>query len=309
MRWSTYRAVDGGDRVALVHEDRLHAVRGVGSLLELLDDPDAMAAAASRAVADPVEVADPENVVLRPPVPTPPSVRDFMAFEEHVRNARTTVDAGWYEQPVFYFSNPASLLGARDDVAVPPGCERLDYELEVAAVVGRPGANLSPEQADEHIGGFVLFCDWSARDLQATEMRQRLGPAKGKDFATSLGPWLVTPDELDARASGRGYDLSMTASVNGRPYSSGNMGDLYWSFAEMIAHASRGTRVVTGDVLGSGTVGTGCILELSRLHGEADYPYLRKGDEVHLEGDLLSAVDARVIAGPPLRPLRGGERA
>jgi 2-keto-4-pentenoate hydratase/2-oxohepta-3-ene-1,7-dioic acid hydratase in catechol pathway len=202
-----------------------------------------------------------------------------------------TVDPLWYSQPVFYFTNPASLLGPADDVAVPPGSEALDYELEIAAVIGREGRDLSPTQALDHIVGYVLFCDWSARDLQGAEMRLNLGPAKGKDFASSCGPWMVTPDELVVSAG-------MHASVNDRPYSAGRLDALYWTFAEMIAYASRGTRVVPGDLIGSGTVGTGCVLELSRVHGADAYPWLRPGDLVHLEADGLGAIDARRTRSP-----------
>jgi 2-keto-4-pentenoate hydratase/2-oxohepta-3-ene-1,7-dioic acid hydratase in catechol pathway len=164
-------------------------------------------------------------------------------------------------------------------------------------VIGREGRDVSPAEAGALIAGYVLFCDWSARDLQGAEMRLNLGPAKGKDFASSCGPWMLTPDEL-APAAG------MSASVNDRPCSAGRLDSLYWSFAEMIAYASRGTRVVPGDLIGSGTVGTGCLLELSRVHGAEAYPWLSPGDRVHLEADGLGAIDARVVAGPSVIPLR-----
>jgi 2-keto-4-pentenoate hydratase/2-oxohepta-3-ene-1,7-dioic acid hydratase in catechol pathway len=150
----------------------------------------------------------------------------------------------------------------------------------------------------------MLFCDWSARDLQAAEMKLNLGPAKGKDSAYGFGPWLVTPDELAPLTSRRGYDITLTATVNGVAYSTGNVADLYWSFGEMICYASRGTQVVPGDVIGSGTVGTGCILELSRVHGSDAYPYLHSGDRVRLEGGPLGAIDAAIVPGRPAVPLR-----
>jgi 2-keto-4-pentenoate hydratase/2-oxohepta-3-ene-1,7-dioic acid hydratase in catechol pathway len=214
------------------------------------------------------------------------------------------VDPDWYELPVFYFTNPAAVCGPHDDVAVSPGSSQFDYELEIAAVVGRPGTNLSPEEAESHIAGYTVLCDWSGRDLQMREMRQLLGPAKGKDSATSLGPVLVTPDELESRRQGRAYDLEMTASVNEVPYSRGNLAELYWSFGQMLAYASRGTRVETGDVLGSGTVGTGCILELSGLQGGGQYPWLRPGDEVRLEVEQLGAITATITEAAPVVPLR-----
>jgi 2-keto-4-pentenoate hydratase/2-oxohepta-3-ene-1,7-dioic acid hydratase in catechol pathway len=189
-------------------------------------------------------------------------------------------------------------------VAIPPGSAALDYEIEVAAVVGRDGSDLSPGQAAEHIAGFMLFCDWSARDLQGAEMKLNLGPAKGKDSANSFGPWLVTADEFAPLAAGRGYDVPLTVSVNGVPYSSGNLADLYRSFGEMLAYASRGTRVVPGDIIGSGTVGTGCILELSRTRGASAYPYLRAGDQVRLDGGPLGVIEAGITAGHPAIALR-----
>lgn len=300
MRWSTYADAGGTVRAAVWREDRLHPAPEGTALVDLLgDDGTRLREAAQAALAGPP--VDPGTVTLLPPIPRPPSIRDFMAFEEHVVTASAAiglaVDPLWYAQPVFYFTNPAALRGAHEPVPVSPGSAAFDYELEVAAVIGREGADLTPAEALEHIAGYTLFCDWSARDLQGQEMKLNLGPAKGKDSASSCGPWLLTPDELPAAAA-------MTASVNGRPYSAGSLDALYWSFGEMIAYASRGTRVVPGDLIGSGTVGTGCILELSRVHGADAYPYLRPGDRVRLEVQGLGAIDAPVVEGVPVRPLR-----
>jgi fumarylacetoacetate (FAA) hydrolase len=202
------------------------------------------------------------EVRLLAPVLHPPSVRDFYAFEEHVRNARMTpVPREWYEFPVFYFSNPAAIYGPGEDVPHPDGTEQLDYELEVAAVIGAEG----------RIGGFTVMNDWSARDVQRREMRVGLGPSKGKDFATSLGPVVVTPDEFD------GGSAAMVAQVNGEERSRGNLADMHYSWDEILAHAARNTRLHPGDVLGSGTVGGGSILE----HG--DGRWLQPGDVVELE--------------------------
>jgi 2-keto-4-pentenoate hydratase/2-oxohepta-3-ene-1,7-dioic acid hydratase in catechol pathway len=310
MRWTTYVSPsDGREHPAVLVDGRLHGLRTASRLLDLLgDDGEALARAAEQARADPLDVVPEAEAQLRAPIPVPPSVRDFYAFETHVRTYREAngqqMDPDWYERPVFYFQNPAAIRSARDDVPVPPGCTDLDFELEFAAVVGRTGANLTPDEAERHIAGYLLLCDWSARDLQAQEVRHGMGPVKGKDTATSLGPWLVTPDELEPRRSGRAFDLEMRASVNGQPYSKGNAADLYWSFGQMISYASRGTEVRTGDVIGSGTVGTGCILELSTVHGRDQYPWLRPGDEVHLEAELLGAITARVTEPQPLHPLR-----
>jgi fumarylacetoacetate (FAA) hydrolase len=205
------------------------------------------------------------EVRLRAPIPRPPSVRDFYAFERHVQTARAQrgleMAPEWYRIPVFYFSNPAAICGPEDDIGFPPESSAWDYELEAAAVVG----------GDGRIAGFTVLNDWSARDLQKMEMAVGLGPAKGKDFATSLGPVLVTPDELgDLR-------LEMIARVNGEERSRGNLGDMHWSWDQLLEHAGRNTRLVASDVLGSGTVGTGCILE----HG--DGRWLQPGDVVELE--------------------------
>jgi fumarylacetoacetate (FAA) hydrolase len=205
------------------------------------------------------------DVDLRPPVLHPPSIRDFMAFEEHVANARrlrgADVPKEWYEVPVFYFSNPAAIFGPDDEIPYPAGSQELDYELECAAVIG----------ADGRIGGFTVMNDWSARDLQRQEMRVGLGPAKGKDFATSFGPVLVTPDEFD------GGEGEMVARVNGEERSRGNLRDMYHRWDALLARAAQNTVLRPGDIVGSGTVGSGCILE----HG--DGRWLRRGDVVELE--------------------------
>jgi 2-keto-4-pentenoate hydratase/2-oxohepta-3-ene-1,7-dioic acid hydratase in catechol pathway len=308
MRWVTYRASDGSPRVGLVNGETIHAVREVSNLIELLgDDGERLAQAAESATGDPLEVVPLDEPRLLAPVPHPPSVRDFMAFEEHVVNTRQpgqSVEPLWYEQPAFYFTNPAALRGCRQAVAVSPGSERFDYEVEVAAVIGRGGSDLHPEHAEDHIAGYMILVDWSARDLQRTELALRLGPAKGKDSATTLGPYLVTPDELEPLRSGDGFALTMTAHVNGQAYGGGNWADIYWSFADMLAYASRGTQLVPGDVIGSGTVGTGCILELSNLHGTDAYPWLVPGDEVRVAVDRLGETVTRIVAGPEVVPLR-----
>jgi fumarylacetoacetate (FAA) hydrolase len=219
------------------------------------------------------------EVELRPPVLHPPSVRDFYAFEQHVRTARERrgleVPPEWYEIPVFYFSNPAAIFGPEQEIAYPEGTEELDYELEVAAVMGADGA----------IGGFTVLNDWSARDLQRREMRVGLGPSKGKDFATSIGPVVVTPDEFD------GSSAAMVARVNGEERSRGELGDMHFSWQEIVAHAGWNTRLLPGEILGSGTVGTGCILELG------DGRWLRPGDVVELEVEGIGVLRNRV--GPP----------
>jgi 2-keto-4-pentenoate hydratase/2-oxohepta-3-ene-1,7-dioic acid hydratase in catechol pathway len=298
MRFATFRAPDSTERVGVVEGESLFALAPGVSLVDLLGD---LPGAGRAARATPDAVFGLAEVRLLAPIPAPPSVRDFYAFEAHVRTARATrgleVDPDWYELPVFYFSNPAAITGPGDDIPVPPDCAELDYELEVAAVVGRPGSDLDPATAEAHIAGYTVMNDWSARDLQRREMRLGLGPAKGKDFATSLGPVLVTPDELEPYRQDKAFNLAMTARVNGAEWSRGNLADIHWSFGELLAHASRGTVLRPGDVIGSGTCGTGCILELSAVHGSAAYPWLGPGDVVELAVDGLGTLANSVTAG------------
>jgi fumarylacetoacetate (FAA) hydrolase len=221
-------------------------------------------------------------VRLLAPVPRPPSVRDFYAFERHIATASAnrgaTVPKGWYEIPVFYFTNPAAIVGPDEEIRYPLGTDELDYELEVAAVIGGDGG----------IGGFTIMNDWSARDLQRAEMRMGLGPAKGKDFATTLGPVLVTRDEFD------GSRAEMVARVNGEERSRGNLSELHHSWEVIVAQAGRNTVLRPGDVIGSGTVGTGCILEHN------DGRWLRPGDVVELEVEGIGTLRNRV--GPRPQP-------
>jgi fumarylacetoacetate (FAA) hydrolase len=223
------------------------------------------------------------DVVLRPPVLHPPSIRDFYAFEQHVRTARASrgldVPAEWYEIPVFYFSNAAAVYGPDDAIPYPAGTEELDYELELAAVIGVEG----------QIAGFTVMNDWSARDLQRAEMKVGLGPSKGKDFATSLGPVVVTTDEFDGTAG------TMVARVNGEERSRGSVADMHHSWQAIRDHAALNTRLLPGDILGSGTVGTGCILELG------DGRWLQPGDVVELEIEGIGVL--RNVVGPrPAQP-------
>jgi fumarylacetoacetate (FAA) hydrolase len=220
-----------------------------------------------------------DEVRLLAPVQRPPSVRDFYAFEEHVRNARAVTGRGevvpeWYEIPVFYFSNAAAVYGPDDEIPYPAGTAELDYELELAAVIG----------GDGQIASFTVMNDWSARDMQRAEMKVGLGPSKGKDFATSLGPVVVTTDEFDGTAG------TMVARVNGEERSRGSVGDMHHSWRAIRDHAALNTRLLPGDILGSGTVGTGCILELG------DGRWLQEGDVVELEIEGIGVL--RNTVGP-----------
>lgn len=308
MRWATYLSPgDNREHIGVLTDGAIHGWRGADSLLPLLADRSALAGAAADALADPLEVVPEDAVALRAPVPVPPSIRDFMAFEEHVvtsmRAIGRDVDPVWYQIPVFYFTNPAAVHGPRDAVRISPGSHAFDYEMEIAAIIGTPGSNIPVSEAEDHIAGYSVLCDWSARDLQEQEMAQGLGPAKGKDSATSIGPWLVTPDEIADRRKDNGIDLTATTTVNGKPYSAGNWSTIYWSFAQLISYASRGTELRTGDIIGSGTIGTGCILELSRVHGADRYPWLEPGDRVRVEVEGLGAIESVIEKADPLLPL------
>ena len=236
------------------------------------------------------------------PAPFPvSSLRDFYAFEQHVKTCRAhrglEMVPQWYQVPVFYFSNPLAIIGDGDPVWAPQGSSALDYELELACVIGTVARNLPPDDsAMECVAGFTIMNDWSARDLQRAEMAVGLGPSKSKDFATSLGLRLVPFSELkDCYREGR-LHLDMTARVNGKQYSHGNAGSMYWTWPQLLAHASRDTELRPGDVLGSGTVGTGCILELTP---EAVGGWLQPGDVVELEIERLGTLK-NVVASRPV---------
>lgn len=253
--------------------------------------------------------------LLAPLVPA--SVRDFVAFEEHVEGVSAGVEGKsdvapeWYEAPTFYFTNPHTIRATGDVVAIPE-TRRLDYELELAVVIGGAagsnGESLDPKAAASHIFGYTVMNDWSARDLQAREMRVRLGPCKGKDFGTTLGPWIVTADELDPFVDDDGF-LAVRAEVfvNGERIGEDLVSNMGWPFPELVAYASRNSVVVPGDVLGSGTVGNGgCLGELWGLG--RDIPPLEPGDEVRMViegvGEIVNVVGERVAAPvlPPARP-------
>jgi fumarylacetoacetate (FAA) hydrolase len=228
------------------------------------------------------------------------SLRDFYAFEQHVKTCRAQRGLGmvpqWYDVPVFYFSNPAAILHHDESVYAPLGSQELDYELELACVIGQRCTNLpADDSAMAVVAGFTIMNDWSARDLQRVEMAVGLGPSKGKDFATSLGPVLVPFTVLsDVYHAGR-LHLGMTARINGTTTSQGNARSMYWTWPQLLAHASRDAVLQPGDVLGSGTVGTGCILELTPL---VTGGWLKPGDVVELEIDRLGELRNTVVSRP-----------
>jgi 2-keto-4-pentenoate hydratase/2-oxohepta-3-ene-1,7-dioic acid hydratase in catechol pathway len=241
----------------------------------------------------------------------PASIRDFVTFEAHVAGVRRSVDgasgvpAAWYDAPTFYFANPHTVIGPDDPAVFPAGSTDWDFELEVAAVLGAGGTSLTTEQAGAAIFGYTVLNDWSARDLQSREMRVGLGPAKGKDFASTLGPCIVTADEIQPYADSTGLlDLWCTASVNGAEIGRDVLSHMGWGFPSLVAYASRDSRVVPGDVLGSGTAGNGgCLAELWGRNGTRTPPPLREGDVVTLSVQGIGSVSNRVTAGPPAPPL------
>lgn len=252
-----------------------------------------------------------EKVATLPPVPHPPSCRDAYAFRQHVATARRNrgVDmiAEFDQYPVFYFTNHNAIFGEGDIFVENDHLEKLDFELEAAIVIGKHGKNVTSDKADEYIAGYTIMNDLSARRLQMEEMKLNLGPAKGKDFATVIGPWLVTVDELEkykvAGEVGDKYDLKMTAVHNGKQISDGNFKDMNWTFAEIIERVSYGVEIFPGDVIGSGTVGTGCYLELNgtktleaKQKGEVYTPvWLQDGDTIELAITGLGKLTNRIV--------------
>jgi fumarylacetoacetate (FAA) hydrolase len=276
-----------------------HLARGlrVAALADLVEGFEPRGAPGDDAGDD--AVLDAQDLRLGPPILQPPSFRDFYAFEVHVRTMWERrggeVPEAWYRLPIFYFSNTSEFRGPDDPVWAPDASQELDYELEVGALIDTPVRDALASRAEEAIGGFLIVNDWSARDLQRDETTVRLGPAKGKDFATSIGPWLVTPDELADARSGTGYALTMTASVNGVETSRGIWSTAQHSFGAMIERASADVRLRPGDLIGSGTVGGGCLLEIR----EATLGrYLEPGDEVTLEIERLGRLRNPVVTRP-----------
>ena len=304
---------DGRRQSGVVADNRLHPFEHPVDLLDLIvEGEEALRGAGERALTAslPVPLTDAR---LLPPL-QPPTVRDYMTFEGHVegvaRGYGDTVPEEWYAAPAFYFTNPYAMIGAHDDVPVPPACERFDFELEVAAVIGKAGRDLTPEQARDHILGYTILNDWSARDLQGREMRVKLGPAKGKDTSTTLGPWLVTADALEPHRNADGFlDLALTVDVNGETVGRDRLANMAWTFEEMAVYASRGTWIRPGDVLGSGTCGNGgCLAELWGRGGVLEPPPLVPGDTVTMTVEGIGTITNTVVEGVAPVPLSSARR-
>lgn len=305
MRFVTY-ADSSGERAGVVDGgDVIHALAPGVRLIDLLGDPEQLRDVGQNALQQTHAVHAMTDVRLRSPIPHPPTVRDFMTFEQHVagatrlRGPHAQIPDQWYVAPAFYFTNPYAVCGPHDDVSIPPGCSMFDFELEAAAVIGRPGRDISVADADSHIAGYLMMNDWSARDVQFAEMQVGLGPAKGKDSASSLGPVLVTPDELAPYRSGNSFALRMTANVNEVVIGEDIWSNMAFSYAQMIAYASRGTDVRTGDVLSSGTCGGGCLAELWGRNGFDAHPPLAAGDIVTLTVEHLGSQSSRIVSAVP----------
>jgi fumarylacetoacetate (FAA) hydrolase len=245
----------------------------------------------------PIGIYKPDDITLLAPISRPPTIRDFMSFEQHVLNTRKKfgregVQKEWYEAPAYFYLNPLTIFGHDEPVEKPSFTDEFDFELEVAVVIGASGKDIEVEEADSHILGFTILNDWTLRDVQRREARTGLGYAKSKDTATSIGPYLVTPDELESRIistdNGAQYNLEMKVFLNGDLIGGGNLRDMHWTFAQMISQASKSSIVSVGDVIASGTVGTGSLLEHDR-------GYLKPGDEVVMQVERLGELRSRII--------------
>lgn len=310
MRWVTYRSEDG-ERTGVLHGEVIHAAAPGTTLLDLIGlGADGLRDAGERALTASSATVRLDQVALMAPIPRPPSIRDSLCFLDHMRNCLAAtgrsreLDDVWYQIPAFYFACPTTVLGPYDDVPAAPGSACQDFELEVAAVIGTPGANLSVAEAERAIIGYTIFNDWSARDLQAQEGVLAIGQGKGKDSGVTLGPYLVTPDELEPYRRDGKLSLHATAIVNDVIVGLGSTGAMDWSFGEIISYASRGVPLAPGDVFGSGTVPTCTLVEHLDPAAPQSFPgWLRDGDVVTLQVQGLGEVRQTVRASVPPIPL------
>lgn len=321
MKLVTY-SNNGKEQLAFYINDMLYATTAASSQLpatmnELLQNWDALIGAMKAAEAD---IRNGKNAStgipykganIMAPVPRPTSCRDGYAFRQHVaaarRNRKVDMIAEFDQYPIFYFTNHNAIQGPGPIPVMPDHFQKLDFELEAAIVICKKGRNIKAAEADEYIGGYMIMNDMSARTLQMEEMLLNLGPAKGKDFSTVIGPMLVTPDELEQYKipakpghTGNNYNLKMTCTVNGIQVSAGNMGDMDWTFAEIVERCAYGADILPGDVIGSGTVGTGCFLELNGTGLLNDPAYkvqwLKDGDIVEMDIDGLGHLSNTIVA-------------
>ena len=309
MRWVTFRD-DSGQRTGVLSGDAIHALEPGLSLLELVGRGAAGLQQAGEHALDSAATVQLDQVTLTAPIPRPPSIRDSLCFLDHMRNCQAAMGGGrvlkdtWYRIPAFYFACPSTILGPYDDAPMAPGSAWQDFELEIAAVIGTGGRDLSVAEAEQAIVGYTIFNDWSARDLQMLEGQLAIGQAKGKDSGVTLGPYLVTPDELEAYRSDGGLSLEVTALVNDEVIGSGSTAQMDWSFAEVISYASRGVMLTPGDVFGSGTVPTCTLVEhLDPAVPESFRGWLHDGDVVTLRVQGLGETRQTVRKSPAPQPL------
>ncbi len=314
MKLSTYTLKKSNkELIGLLKKDsliNLNVFFGEISLLELIQLPDWKELIINKTKSNNLITHKLEEVKLLAPIPRPNSLRDAYAFKQHVETSRRNRGLEMIKEfddfPVFYFSNHNAIFGPSDDIeCMPSHFEKLDYELEIAILIGKEGRNIKAKNAKEYIAGFMIMNDMSSRGLQINEMKLNLGPAKGKDFASVLGPYLVTPDELSLNVineddSGCNYDLEMTCSVNGKLLSKGNLKDMAWSFEKIIERVSYGATIYPGDIIGSGTVGTGCLLEINGTnkfkHSDFTEVWLKENDVVEMEIEKLGKITNKIIS-------------
>ena len=314
MKLSTYTLKKSNkELIGLLKKDsliNLNVFFGEISLLELIQLPDWKELIINKTKSNNLTIHKLEEVKLLAPIPRPNSLRDAYAFRQHVETSRRNRGLEMIKEfddfPVFYFSNHNAIFGPNDDIeCMPSHFEKLDYELEIAILIGKEGRNIKAKNAKEYIAGFMIMNDMSSRGLQMKEMKLNLGPAKGKDFASVLGPYLVTPDELLGNVineddSGCNYNLEMTCSVNGKLLSKGNLKDMAWSFEKIIERVSYGATIYPGDIIGSGTVGTGCLLEINGTnklkHSDFTEMWLKENDVVEMEIENLGKITNKIIS-------------
>ena len=309
MRWLTFRD-SSGQRTGVLSGDAIHALSPGVSLLELIGRGAAGLREAGEDALGSAPTMRLDQVTLTAPIPRPPSIRDSLCFLEHMRNCQAAMGGGrvlkdtWYRIPAFYFACPSTVLGPYDDVPMAPGSAWQDFELEIAAVIGTAGKDLSVADAEQAIIGYMIFNDWSARDLQMLEGQLAIGQAKGKDSGVTLGPYLVTPDELEPYRRDGKLSLEVTARVNDEVIGSGSTEQMDWSFAEVIAYVSRGVMLTPGDVVGSGTVPTCTLVEhLDASAPESFRGWLHDGDVVTLTVQGLGETRQTVRKSPAPQPL------
>jgi len=314
MKLSTYTLKKSNkELIGLLKKDsliNLNVFFGEISLLELIQLPDWKELIINKTKSNNLITHKLEEIKLLAPIPRPNSLRDAYAFRQHVETSRRNRGLEMIKEfddfPVFYFSNHNAIFGPSDDIeCMPSHFEKLDYELEIAILIGKEGRNIKAKNAKEYIAGFMIMNDMSSRGLQMKEMKLNLGPAKGKDFASVLGPYLVTPDELSRNVikqddNGCNYDLEMTCSVNGKLLSKGNLKDMAWSFEKILERVSYGATIYPGDIIGSGTVGTGCLLEINGTnklkHSDFTEMWLKENDVVEMEIENLGKITNKIIS-------------